>query len=62
MEEAETELKKKWSVSALSNLQDYKNAINHEPSKWEDLEYDQMSHKFWGGFYTYMGKHAMNKL
>ena len=46
MEEAETELKKKWSVSALSNLQDYKNAINHEPSKWEDLEYDHMYHNF----------------
>ena len=37
------------------------NTINHVPSKYLDLEYDKMSHKFWGGFATYMGKYKNNK-
>ena len=61
MEVVESESKKKRSVAALSHLQHYTNVIKHEASKWEDLEYDNMPHNFWGGFSTYMCTHAINK-
>ena len=61
VEEANTDSKKKRPVAALAHLQDYMHAINHKPSKWKDMEYDQMYRKFWVGFANYMGKHANNK-
>ena len=47
--EAKSESKAKNSAAALVNLQDYMDAISHEPSKWEDLEHCHMTHDFWGG-------------
>ena len=61
VDEAESESKIKQSVEASKHLQYFMEAIKHKPSKWEDLEKYQMSHKFWGSFSTYMGKHARNK-
>ena len=61
VDEAESESKIKQSVEASEHLQYFMEAIKHKPSKWEDLENYQMSHKFWGGFATYMGKHARNE-
>ena len=61
MEEEATESKKKRSVAALSHLQDFMHASNHDLIKWEDLTHDHMTQYFWGLFATYMGKHARNK-
>ena len=61
VEEAETESKKKRPVAALSHLQQFMHASNHDPINWEDLTHDHMTQDFWGPFVTYMGKYAMNK-
>ena len=49
VDKAESELKTKRSSVASGHLQDYMDAISHEPSKWEDLEHCHMTHDFWGG-------------
>ena len=61
MEISKTDYKRKWPVVALAHLQYYTKAIKNEPSKWEDMEYDHMHHKFWEGFSTNVGNHAKNK-
>ena len=47
---------------ALGHLQDFMDAISHQPSKWEDMEHCHMNHDFGGKFGTYLGKHAKNKM
>ena len=62
VDEVKSESKKKRSSAASRHLQDYINAIFHEPSKWEDLEHCHMTHDFfWGGVGTYLGQNAKNK-
>ena len=61
MEEAATQSKKKRSFSALSYLQDFMNASNHDRINWEDLTHNHMNQYFWGSFATYMVKYASNK-
>ena len=47
--EAKSESKTKHSSGASGHLQDYMDALCHEPSKWEDLEHFHMTHVFgWG--------------
>ena len=48
--EAKSESKTKRSSAASGHLQDYMDAICHEPSKWEDLEHCHMIHFLWGGW------------
>ena len=43
VEESATESKKKRSVAALSHLQYFMRASNHNPINWEDLTHDHMS-------------------
>ena len=61
VEEAATEPNKKCSVAALSHLQDFIHAINHDLINWEDLTHNHMTQDFWGPFTTYMGNYARNK-
>ena len=49
VDEAKSESKTKSSAASSGHLQDYMDAISHEPSKWEDLEHCNMTHDFWGG-------------
>ena len=42
------------------HVKDYFKSIKHVPSKWEDLEYDHMSHKFCF-FATYMVNYVDKK-
>ena len=49
VDEAKSELKTKRSAAASGHLQDYMDAISHEPSKWEDFEHFHMTHDFWRG-------------
>ena len=49
VDEVNSESKTKSSSAAQGHIQDYMDAICHEPSKWEDLEYFHMTHVFWGG-------------
>ena len=46
VDEANSESKTKHSAAASGNLQEYMNAISHEPSKWEDIEHCHMTHHF----------------
>ena len=46
VEEYHSEYKKKRTVAASGNLQDYMNALKNQPSKWGDLEHSHMTHKF----------------
>ena len=57
VKEVASEPKKKCSVAALSPLQDFMQASNHDPINWEDLTHDHMTQYFWGPFETYMGKY-----
>ena len=61
VEEAATEYNKKGLVAALSHLQYFMHASNHETINWEDLIHDHMTQDFWGAFATYMGKYERNK-
>ena len=61
VEEVATESKKKFSFAALSHLQDFMHASNHDLINWEGLTHDCMTQDFWGPFATYMGKYARNK-
>ena len=49
VDETKSKLKTKHSAAAWGNLQDYMDAISHEPSKWEDLEHCNMTHDLGGG-------------
>ena len=49
VDESKSELNIKRSATASWHLQDYMDAICHEPSNWEDLEHFHMTHVFWGG-------------
>ena len=49
VDEAKSELKTERSSTASGHLQDYMDAISHEPSKWEDLEHFHITHVVWGG-------------
>ena len=60
VEEAATEYNKKGLVAALSHLQYFMHASNHETINWEDLIHDHMTQDFWGAFATYMGKYESN--
>ena len=52
VEEVATEYKKKCSIDALSHLQDFMHASNHDPINWEGLTHDHMTQDFWGPFAT----------
>ena len=59
--EAKSDSKTKRTYEASGHVQDFMDAINHQPSKWEDLEHCHMTHDFWEKFGTYLGQHANNK-
>ena len=61
VDEAKSESKTKRSSTSLGYLQDYMDAIIHEPIKWEDLEHCHMTHVLGRGFGTYLDQHAKNK-
>ena len=61
VEEAANEPNKKCSVAALSHLQDFMRASNHDPINREDRTHDHMTQDFWGQFLTYMGKYERNE-
>ena len=61
VDEAKSESKTKCSAAASGHLQDYMDAISHEPTKWEDLEHCHMTHDLGGGVGTYLGQHAKKK-
>ena len=48
LDEAKSESNTKRSSAASVHLQEYMDAICHEPSKWEDMEHFRMTHDFWG--------------
>ena len=58
VDEAKSESKTKRSSTASGYLQDYMDAIIHEPSKWEDLKHCHMNNVFGRGVGTYLGQHA----
>ena len=60
VDEANSELNTKRPSADSGNLQDYLDAISHEPSEWEDLENCHMTHIFWREFGTYLGQNAKN--
>ena len=60
MEEAATVSNKKRSVAALSHLQEFMHASNHDPINWEDPTHDNMTQDFWGQFSTGMGDNKYN--
>ena len=47
VDKANSESKKKRSVAALGNLQDFMASIKNQPSRWKVLKYSHMSHEFW---------------
>ena len=59
---AATEYKKKFTVDALSHIQDFMHASNHDLINWKELTCDHMTQAFWGPFATYAGKYASNKI
>ena len=61
VDEAKSESKTKRKYAASGHLKDFMDAISHQPSKWEDLEHFHMTHDFWGGFGTYLGRNVKNK-
>ena len=61
VEKDQSKFKKKQTVAYSEHLQDCMDAIKHQPSKWEDMEYSHMAHTFWSGFATYLVHHARNK-
>ena len=62
IDKAKIESKTKQKAAASGNLQDFMDAISHQPSKWEDLKHCRITHNFWGGFGTYLGQHAKKKM
>ena len=55
VDEVRSESKTKRSAAALEHLQDYTNAISHEPSQGEDLEHFHTTHDVWGGGWNLSG-------
>ena len=55
VDEAHSKSMKKRKVAALGYLQDYMDAVRHQPSKWKDQEYSHTTHDNWGSFVTYLG-------
>ena len=61
VDEDQSEYKKKQTAASSWHLEDFMDAISHQPSKWEDLDHCHMTHDFWGEFGTYLGHNANNK-
>ena len=61
MEESNTESNINLKVVALTRLQYYINSINRLLRNWVDLKYGHMTHKFFGGGGTYIGKYKNNE-
>ena len=61
MEEGVTDFRRKLSVAALYHLQDFMDASNHNPIKWEDLTYDNTNQYVLGSYASYIDKFARNK-
>ena len=62
VDEAQSESTKKRTALALGNLQDFMDAIIHQPRKWGDLERFHMTHYFGEKFGTYLGQYEKNKI
>ena len=58
VDESKSESNTKRSSAASGHIQDYMDAICHEPSRCEDLQHFHITHVFWGRFGTYLSQHA----
>ena len=47
-DESQSESKTKQTAAASEHQQDFMDAINHQPSEWEDLEHFHITHDYWG--------------
>ena len=61
LDKSHSESNMKRTAAASGHLQDFTDAISHQPSQLEDMEHFHMTHYFWGEFGTYLGQHAKNK-